>query len=76
MVNIMESIMSRDLPISFAKLLKRHGICAQYTMPSIPHQNDATERRNRTLMEMVRRMTRYLDLPLYLCIHQGPLFVC
>jgi len=43
-------------PSSFAKFLKKHGICAQYTMPGTPQQNGVLERRNRTLLEMVRSM--------------------
>ncbi|XP_074296995.1 uncharacterized protein LOC141627663 [Silene latifolia] len=45
-------------PGPFAKLLESRGICAQYTMPSTPQQNDVAERRNRTLMKMVRSMLR------------------
>ena len=37
----------------FAKYLEKHGI---YAMPSTSQQNDVAERRNRTLMEMVRSM--------------------
>jgi transposase InsO family protein len=36
----------------FAKLLEKHGICAQYTMPGTPQQNGVAERRNHTLMDM------------------------
>jgi len=31
---------------SFAKLLQKRGICAQYTMSGIPQQNGVSERRN------------------------------
>ena len=47
----------------FAKLLKRHGIRAQYTMPYTPQQNGVAERRNRTLMDMVRSMMSNSSLP-------------
>jgi len=40
----------------FAKFLKKRGICAQYTMTGTPQQNGVSERRNRTLMDMVRSM--------------------
>jgi transposase InsO family protein len=40
----------------FAKFLEEEGIVAQYTMPGIPQQNGVAERRNRTLMDMVRSM--------------------
>ena len=43
-------------PGPFVKLLQKHGICAQYTMPGTPQQNDISERHNRTLMDMVRSM--------------------
>ncbi|KAK9749378.1 hypothetical protein RND81_02G122000 [Saponaria officinalis] len=43
-------------PGPFAKLLESRGICAQYTMHSTPQQNGVAERRNRTLIEMVRSM--------------------
>ncbi|XP_022846239.1 uncharacterized protein LOC111368978 [Olea europaea var. sylvestris] len=41
-------------PGPFAKFLERHGICSQYTMPGTPQQNGVAEKRNRTLIEMVR----------------------
>ena len=40
-------------PSPFAKLLEKHGICAQYIMLGIPQQNGVVERQNRTLMDMV-----------------------
>jgi hypothetical protein len=51
-------------PGPFAKLLEKHGICAQYTMPSTPQQNGVAERRNRTLMDMVRSMLSNSSLPI------------
>lgn len=50
-------------PRPFAKLLEKHGICAQYTMPGTPQQNGVVERRNRTLMDMVRSMLSNSALP-------------
>ncbi|RVW23780.1 Retrovirus-related Pol polyprotein from transposon TNT 1-94 [Vitis vinifera] len=41
-------------PGPFAKFLQEHGIVAQYTMPGSPDQNGVAERRNRTLLDMVR----------------------
>ena len=35
-------------------------------MPSTPQQNDVAERRNRTLMEMVRSMMSYSPVPISL----------
>ena len=43
-------------PGPFARFLQEHGIVAQYTMPGSPKQNGVEERRNRTLMHMVRSM--------------------
>ena len=53
-------------PGPFAKFLEKHGIRAQYTMPSTPQQNGVAERRNRTLMEMVRSMMSYSSVPISL----------
>ena len=39
------------------------GITSQLTAPGTPQQNGVAERRNRTLMEMVRSMMSYSDLP-------------
>ncbi|GJV58830.1 retrovirus-related pol polyprotein from transposon TNT 1-94 [Tanacetum coccineum] len=46
----------RKCPSLFAKFLESHDICAKYTLPGMPQQNGMAERRNRTLMEMVRSM--------------------
>ncbi|GJW70887.1 retrovirus-related pol polyprotein from transposon TNT 1-94 [Tanacetum coccineum] len=40
----------------FAKFFESRGICAQYNMPRTPQQNGVAERRNRTLMEMIKSM--------------------
>jgi transposase InsO family protein len=50
----------------FAKFLEDNGIVPQYTMPSSPAMNDVAERRNRTLMKMVRSMISHISLPLNL----------
>ena len=47
----------------FAKFLQSCGIKAQYTMPGTPEQNGVAERRNRTLMDMVRSMISRTKLP-------------
>ena len=60
---------SGQCPGPFAKFLKRHGICALYTMPGTPEQNGVAERRNRTLMDMVRSMMSNSSLPVSLCMH-------
>nr|XP_025693179.1 uncharacterized protein LOC112795464 [Arachis hypogaea] len=50
----------------FAKYLQEDGIVAQYTMPGTPNQNGVAERRNRTLLDMVRSMLSNSNLPLSL----------
>jgi hypothetical protein len=50
----------------FAKFLIEQGIVAQYSMPGEPQQNGVAERRNRTLMHMVRSMISYSTLPVSL----------
>ena len=47
---------SRQYPDPFAKFLEKRGICAQNTMLGTPPQNGVSERRNRTLIDMVRSM--------------------
>ena len=51
---------------SFAKYLEDSGIVGQFTMPGSPKQNGVAERRNRTLMEMVRSMISRTNLPDFL----------
>ena len=51
---------------AFAKFLQENGIVAQYTMPGSPDQNGVAERRNRTLMDMVRSMRSNKKLPQFL----------
>ncbi|CAL9006938.1 unnamed protein product, partial [Prunus brigantina] len=43
-------------PGAFAKFLQQEGIIAQYTNPGTPQQNGISERRNRTLKDMIRSM--------------------
>ena len=50
-------------PGLFAKFLEEHGIVAQYTMPGSSNQNGVVERRNRTLMDMVKSMLSNSKLP-------------
>ena len=47
----------------FAKFLQEHGIVVQYTMPGSPDQNGVAERRNQTLLDMVRSMLSNSTLP-------------
>ena len=53
-----------QVPGPFAKFLQETGIVAQYSMSGEPQQNGVDERRNRTLMDMVRNMISYSTLPL------------
>ena len=39
-----------------------HGIQSQLSAPGTPHQNGILERRNRTLLDMVRSMMSYVQL--------------
>jgi len=50
----------------FAKFLQENGIVAQYSTPGEPQQNGVAERRNRTLMNMVRSMLSNSTLPVSL----------
>jgi hypothetical protein len=48
------------------RFLQENGIVVQYSMPGDPQQNGVAERRNRTLMDMVRSMLSYFTLPISL----------
>ena len=48
----------------FKDYLTENGIISQLTAPGTPHQNDVAERRNRTLLDMVRSMMSYSTLPI------------
>ena len=47
----------------FEDFMVKYGIVSQLTAPSTPQQNGVAERRNRTLMEMVRSMISFSSLP-------------
>ncbi|KAL6328200.1 hypothetical protein AAG906_034343 [Vitis piasezkii] len=51
---------------AFALFLREHGIIANYTMLGTPEQNGVAERRNRTLIDMVRSMMSNSTLPEFL----------
>ena len=53
-------------PGPFAKFLQEHGIVAQYTTSSSPDQNGVVERRNRTLLDMVKSMLSSSKFPKFL----------
>ena len=48
---------------NFNELLKECGIVSQLTPPSTPQWKGVSERRNRTLLDMVRSMMSHSDLP-------------
>ena len=48
----------------FKDYLTQNGIVSQLTAPGTPQQNGVVERRNRTLLEMVRSMMSYSTLPI------------
>ncbi|KAK1680533.1 hypothetical protein QYE76_041381, partial [Lolium multiflorum] len=52
------------LSYEFGMHLKKCGILSQLTPPGTPHRNGVSERRNRTLLDMVRSMMSLTDLPL------------
>jgi hypothetical protein len=51
-----------QVPGLFARFLQENGIVTQYSMPNDSQQNGVAERRNRTLMDMVRSMLNYSTL--------------
>lgn len=53
-------------PGPFSNFCKEHGIMHQFTIPGTPQQKGVTERRNRTLMDMVRSMMANTSLPEFL----------
>src|SRR6187200_2481803 len=52
------------LSYEFGLHLKQCGIVSQLTPPGTPQHNGVSERRNRTLLDMVRSMMSLTDLPL------------
>ena len=52
------------LDTEFKDHLIEHGIVSQLTAPETPQQNGVGERRNRTMLDMVRSMMSYSSLPL------------
>ncbi|KAK8686057.1 hypothetical protein V6N13_125084 [Hibiscus sabdariffa] len=53
----------------FDELLKECGTVSQLTPPSTPQWNRASERRNRTLLDMVRSILSHSDLSIYFWGH-------
>lgn len=55
-----------QIPGPFAKFLQENGIVTQYSTPGKPQQNRVAERRNRTVMNMMRSMLSNSTLPVSL----------
>ncbi|KAA0046206.1 gag/pol protein [Cucumis melo var. makuwa] len=51
------------MDLRFQDYLIEHGIQSQLSAPSTPQQNSVSERRNRTLLDMVRSMMSFAQLP-------------
>ena len=47
----------------FKSYLAQEGIISQLSSPGTPQQNGVSERRNRTLLDMIRSMLSYSTLP-------------
>ena len=54
------------LSTEFIRFLKEHGIISQLNSPGTPQLNGVFERRNQTLLDMVRSMMSYTNLPTFL----------
>ena len=52
------------MSIEFVYFLKEHEILSQFSALGTPQQNGVAERRNRTLLDMVRSMMSLSTLPL------------
>ena len=51
------------LSIDFIGYLRDNGILTQWTPPGTPQHNGVSERRNKTILDMVRSMKGFTDLP-------------
>ena len=57
--------------LGFQDYMIEHGIMSQLSAPGIPQQNGVSERRNRTMLDMVRLMMSFAQLPVILGICNG-----
>jgi hypothetical protein len=55
-----------QVPGPFVRFIQENDIVVQYSMLGDPQQNGVAERRNRTLMDMVRSILSYSTLPISL----------
>lgn len=51
------------MDLKFQDYLIEYGISSQLSAPGTPQHNGVSERRNRTLLDMVRSMMSYAQLP-------------
>src|ERR1051325_5190860 len=51
------------MDLKFQDYMIEHGIQSQLSAPGTPQQNGVSERRNRTLLDMVRSIMSYAQLP-------------
>ena len=51
------------MDLRFQDYMIEHGITSQLLAPGMPQQNGVSERRNRTLLDMVRSMMSFAQLP-------------
>ena len=58
---------SEYLSQGFLDYIKGNGIMSQWTPPYMPQHNGVAERRNQTLLDIVRSMTGKADLPKSFC---------
>ena len=53
------------LSADFMGYLSENGIQSQLSAPGMPQQNGVAERRNRTLLDMIRSMMSFSGLPIF-----------
>ncbi|GKB28598.1 retrotransposon protein, putative, ty1-copia subclass, partial [Tanacetum coccineum] len=63
-VMVMFIFLNINMSQEFKDYLKANGIVQQLTPPYTPQHNEVSERRNRTLLDMVRSMMNLTTLPL------------
>ena len=51
------------MDLRFQDYMIEHGIRSQLSAPGMPQQNGVSERRNRTLLDMVQSMMSFAQLP-------------
>ncbi|KAA0067449.1 gag/pol protein [Cucumis melo var. makuwa] len=63
-IKILRSDRGREyMDLRFQDYMIEHGIKSQLSVPGTPQQNGVSERRNRTLLDMVHSMMSYAQLP-------------